>query len=151
MTNYIPTEKALFVAFLAIERATREDIVITRATVDEILAEVAQNPEHPFGDANRRTVFIQVRKLAPQYKLPIALTDREEMLMHRTYLRHLNLEQAEILREEVRVIDLVDANFVDAYYTTFWPRSTRTIWTSFSPALKAWGERKANEWIAAHS
>lgn len=109
------SEKAQIAARQVIVWGRDNDKPITRYLIDQILSRDAHTL---WGDANVRTVRMRVRKLAVLQSDRVALTDREEVTMHKDRLWKMTLQELWDLRDEIAEDENDprgwDKNFVNA-------------------------------------
>lgn len=91
-------EKAETAAREVIAWARHHRAPITRDTIDAILT---RDTDTPWGDANIRTVRMSVRRIADPATDTVALTDREEIRIHKARFRTMNREELAILAEGI--------------------------------------------------
>lgn len=99
MSRFTATEKAETAARQIVVWARRNgNEPITRDMVDAILS---RDRNEWWGDANVRTVRVQVRKIAILSYDVVALTDREEIAMHQARFARMNLDELNALGDQI--------------------------------------------------
>jgi hypothetical protein len=98
MTAFTATEKAEAAALQVVTWARNESQPITRDMVDAILS---RDKDMWWGDAHVRTVRTRVRKIAILSTDVVALTDREEVQMHRARFAAMTRDELFALRDQI--------------------------------------------------